>query len=225
MIDLWQIERELKASGYRVICGVDEAGRGPLAGPVVAAAVILPDGIDIQVDDSKKLKEAERDALYEEIIAQAVSYGIGMASVEEIDGVNILNATYLAMNRAIAALCRGGHWPSVGYSSQGSADAQCAPLRIDLCLIDGNLATGVTYPCQCVVKGDSKCASIAAASILAKVTRDRLMVELHETYPQYGFDRHKGYPTKAHYAALDAHGVSAIHRESFLRKWREARES
>jgi len=233
MIDLWQMERELKASGYQTICGVDEAGRGPLVGPVVAAAVILPEGLDIGVDDSKKLKEAERDALYDEIIAKAVGYGIGMASVEEIDAVNILNATYLAMNRAIEALCRGAHCAPACVNAVGTtnnaakrllAGEHSSPLRVpDLCLIDGNLATGVTYPNLCVVKGDSKCASIAAASILAKVTRDRLMVELHEVYPQYGFDRHKGYPTKAHYAALDAHGVSAIHRESFLRKWREAR--
>jgi len=201
MVDLWEIEQDLHASGYAVICGVDEAGRGPLAGPVVAAAVILPQGLKIGVDDSKKLGETERDALYEEIIAQAVSYGIGLATEDEIDEINILNATYLAMNRAIAGLC---------------------PVP-DLCLIDGNRATGVSYPNQCVVKGDSKCASIAAASILAKVTRDRIMVELHELYPQYGFDRHKGYPTKAHYTALDAYGISEIHRESFLRKWRESR--
>ena len=199
MTDLWQIERDLRASGYAVICGVDEAGRGPLAGPVTAAAVILPEGVELSgVDDSKKLTEAERDTLFEEICAKATAYGIGLATVEEIDEVNILNATYLAMNRAIA-------------------DLDVMP---DLCLIDGNRAAGVLYPNECIVKGDSKCASIAAASILAKVHRDRLMVELHEMYPQYGFDRHKGYPTKAHYAALDEHGASKVHRQTFLRKWR-----
>jgi len=161
--------------------------------------VILPEGVELSgVDDSKKLTEAERDTLFEEICAKATAYGIGLATVEEIDEVNILNATYLAMNRAIA-------------------DLDVMP---DLCLIDGNRAAGVLYPNECIVKGDSKCASIAAASILAKVHRDRLMVELHEMYPQYGFDRHKGYPTKAHYAALDEHGASKVHRQTFLRKWR-----
>ena len=198
MVDLWEMERELRASGCGIICGVDEAGRGPLAGPVVAAAVVLPaDAVLSGVDDSKKLTEAQREALYAEICAVAVSWGIGQATVGEIDEVNILNATYLAMNRAIAALS----------------------VTPDLCLIDGNRADGVHYPNQCVVKGDSRCASIAAASILAKVYRDRLMTALHETYPQYGFLRHKGYPTKAHYAALDECGVSDIHRRTFLRKW------
>ena len=216
MIDLWEIERELYAVGHKVICGVDEAGRGPLAGPVVAAAVILPLGLQIGVDDSKKLTEAQREALYEEICAQAIGYGIGLATEEEIDEINILNATYLAMNRAVGALCGDG-----GLSSAGGLTP---PLQVpDLCLIDGNRADGVNYPNQCIVKGDSKCASIAAASILAKVTRDRIMVDLHEAYPQYGFDRHKGYPTKAHYAALEVHGVSDVHRESFLRKWQAGR--
>jgi len=217
MIDLWAIERELHTAGHRVICGVDEAGRGPLAGPVVAAAVILPVGLQIGVDDSKKLTESQREALYEEICAQAIGYGIGLATEEEIDLVNILNATYLAMNRAIGALC--------GDGDQLSADGQWPSLQgiPDLCLIDGNRAEGVKYPNQCIVKGDSKCASIAAASILAKVTRDRIMVDLHDAYPQYGFDRHKGYPTKAHYAALDAYGVSDVHRESFLCKWQAGR--
>jgi len=216
MTDLWQIERELYTAGHKVICGVDEAGRGPLAGPVVAAAVILPLGLEIGVDDSKKLTESAREALYEEICAQAMGYGIGLATEEEIDLVNILNATYLAMNRAIDALCGDG-----GLSSAGGLTP---PLQVpDLCLIDGNRADGVNYPNQCIVKGDSKCASIAAASILAKVTRDRIMVDLHEAYPQYGFDRHKGYPTKEHYAALEVHGVSDVHRESFLRKWQAGR--
>ncbi|MCL2568714.1 MAG: ribonuclease HII [Oscillospiraceae bacterium] len=201
MIDLWQIERELQAD-YAAIAGVDEAGRGPLAGPVVAAAVILPQGIELPgLNDSKKLSEQQREALFGEICSLALAYGIGLASAEEIDAMNILNATYLAMNRAIA-----------GLSS--------AP---NLCLIDGNRATGVHHPNQCVVKGDGKCASIAAASILAKVHRDRLMVELHAQCPQYGFAGHKGYPTKAHYAALDLYGPTAHHRRSFLQKWEAGR--
>ena len=201
MTDLWKMERELR-KGCALICGVDEAGRGPLAGPVVAAAVILPEGIALSgLDDSKKLTEIRREALFDEICTVALSYGIGLATVEEIDAHNILNATYLAMNRAIAALN-----PSPG-----------------LCLIDGNRADGVQYANECVVGGDSRCASIAAASILAKVRRDRILLELHAAYPQYGFDRHKGYPTKAHYAALDAHGPSAVHRRSFLKKWETER--
>ena len=190
-----------------MICGVDEAGRGPLAGPVVAAAVVLPEGAGEHgsplqgLDDSKKLSEKQREALFDKICGVATAYGIGVASVEEIDAVNILNATYLAMNRAIWAL---GVVP-------------------ELCLIDGNRANGIDYVSQCVVGGDGKYACIAAASVLAKVYRDRLMLELHAAYPQYGFDRHKGYPTRAHYAALDAHGPAAVHRRSFLRKWGAAK--
>ncbi|MCL2562759.1 MAG: ribonuclease HII [Oscillospiraceae bacterium] len=201
MVDLWQMERELRGD-YAVVCGVDEAGRGPLAGAVVAAAVILSDGLVLPgLDDSKKLTEKQREALFDEICDAALAFGIGLASVEEIDEHNILNATYLAMNRAIAGL----------------------ETQPDLCLIDGNRADGVRYVNRCIIKGDSKCASIAAASILAKVYRDRLMMELHADYPQYGFDRHKGYPTKAHYAALDEHGASAVHRRSFLKKWEAGR--
>ena len=200
-MNLWEIEQTLKAAGHGLICGVDEAGRGPLAGPVVAAAVILPEGIELPgLDDSKKLKEAQRESLFEQIQQGAVAYGIGLATEAEIDQVNILNATYLAMNRAIENLGR-------------------AP---DLSLIDGNRANGVNYPHQCIVGGDAKCACIAAASILAKVTRDKIMKELHEVYPQYGFGSHKGYPTKAHYAALDVYGPSPIHRQSFLKKWKQA---
>jgi len=188
-----------------LLAGVDEAGRGPLAGPVVAAAVILPFGggagehsSPLQgLDDSKKLTIKQREVLFDEICRVAVAYGIGLATVEEIDEHNILNATYLAMNRAIAALT----------------------VVPELCLIDGNRADRIDYVNQCVVGGDGKYASIAAASVLAKVYRDRLMSELHAAYPQYGFDRHKGYPTKAHYAALDAHGLSMVHRRSFLKKW------
>ena len=202
MADLWQMERELAAAGHSVICGVDEAGRGPLAGPVVAAAVILPLGIALPgLADSKKCSETQRETLFEIIQTSALAYAIGQATVEEIDQVNILEATYLAMNRAIGGL----------------------RITPDLCLIDGNRATGIQYENQCVVGGDGICACIAAASILAKVTRDRLMAALHERDPQYGFDRHKGYPTKAHYAALDTHGPSIHHRQTFLRKWRGSR--
>jgi len=181
MVDLYQMENELRAQ-YAMIAGVDEAGRGPLAGPVVAAAVVLPEGVTLAgLDDSKKLSEPQREALFDEICGTATAYGIGLATEAEIDDINILNATYLAMNRAIEQLATPP----------------------DMCLIDGNRADGLNYVNQCIVKGDSKCAAIAAASILAKVTRDRLMVELHTTYPQYNFAGHKGYPTKAHYAALD----------------------
>ena len=198
MHDLWAIERELRLSGSKIICGVDEAGRGPLAGSVCAAAVILPEGADLPgLDDSKKLSEAKREVLFDAICAIAESYGIGWATVEEIDEANILNATYLAMNRAIEAL----------------------DLTADICLIDGNRTEGINYPNRAIVGGDKLSGSIAAASIIAKVTRDRYMSELHQQYPQYGFDRHRGYPTKAHYAALDEHGASPVHRQSFLRKW------
>ncbi|MCL2827777.1 MAG: ribonuclease HII [Oscillospiraceae bacterium] len=202
MTDLWALERSLHTDGYTAICGVDEAGRGPLAGPVVAAAVILPKDAELPgLGDSKKLTEQQREALFEEIQAIALAYGIGHADVEEIDQVNILNATYLAMNRAIAAL----------------------DIPPELCLIDGNRSDGIKYPNRCIVGGDGVCASIAAASILAKVTRDRFMVELHQQYPQYGFDRHKGYPTKAHYTALDTYGPAPVHRRTFLRKWEAGR--
>jgi len=202
MTDLWVLERSLIAESYTAICGVDEAGRGPLAGPVVAAAVILPKDAELPgLGDSKKLTEQQREALFEEIQAIALAYGIGHATEEEIDRENILNATYLAMNRAIGAL----------------------DIQPELCLIDGNRSEGISYPNRCIIGGDGICASIAAASILAKVTRDRLMLELHGQYPQYGFDCHKGYPTKAHYAALDAHGPAPVHRRTFLRKWEAKR--
>jgi len=196
-IDLWEIENEVRAEGFLPVCGVDEAGRGPLAGPVCAAAVILPQGLIIDgLNDSKKLTEAKRKQLYAEITAQAIAYGIAFASVEEIETLNILGATYLAMNRAIAQL-------------------NPAP---QLALIDGNRNAGIELASRCIVKGDSRCASIAAASILAKVTRDRYMYEMAEKYPQYGFDKHKGYGTAAHYAALREYGPSEIHRMSFLKK-------
>lgn len=196
-IDLWSLQNELSA-GIEPVCGVDEAGRGPLAGPVCAAAVILPQGLVIEgLDDSKKLSEKKREALYDQVIASAVSYGIAFASVEEIEQTDILSAALLAMNRAIAKL-----------------DPQPA-----LALIDGNTTRSIAVNAQSVIGGDGKCASIAAASILAKVTRDRLMYAAAEEYPQYGFDKHKGYGTKAHYAAIDEFGPCPIHRMSFLRKY------
>lgn len=196
-IDLWELENAVHDEGYGVVCGVDEAGRGPLAGPVCAAAVILPRGLVIEgLNDSKKLTEKRRESLYGEITSSAEAYGIAFASVEEIEKLNILGATYLAMNRAIAAL----------------------GCEIDLALIDGNRNAGIEYPSRTVVKGDSLCASIAAASVLAKVTRDRYMTELDERYPGYGFAKHKGYGTKAHYAAIRELGASPVHRPSFLRK-------
>ena len=196
-MDLWTIEQEIIASGTAPLCGVDEAGRGPLAGPVCAAAVMLPPGLEIAgLDDSKKLSEKKREALYDLICEKAVSFGIAFATVEEIETLNILGATFLAMNRAIAML-----------SPQPA-----------LALIDGNRNSGIECPSRCIVDGDAKCASIAAASILAKVTRDRCMLEMAERYPAYGFEKHKGYGTKQHYAALREHGPCEIHRLSFLKK-------
>ena len=196
-VDLWELENELYESGVATLCGVDEAGRGPLAGPVCAAAVILPRGLVIPgLNDSKKLSEKRRELLYGEICAKAEAWAAAFASVEEIEELNILGATYLAMNRAIAAL---GVTP-------------------ELSLIDGNRAEGLKYNCKCIVGGDGKCADIAAASIIAKVTRDRLMYELDEEYPGYGFAKHKGYGTAAHYAAIHELGPCEAHRPSFLRK-------
>jgi len=196
-MDLWEIENEVRGSGIATVCGVDEAGRGPLAGPVCAAAVILPQGLVISgLDDSKKLTERKREQLYDVIVGQAVAYGIAFATVEEIETLNILGATYLAMNRAIAQLKE----------------------KPALALIDGNRNAGIEIASRCIVKGDSRCASIAAASILAKVTRDRYMYEMAERYPRYGFDKHKGYGTAAHYAAIREFGPSEIHRMSFLKK-------
>ncbi len=197
MTDLWTLENEIYGEGYRLICGVDEAGRGPLAGPVYAAAVILPRGLVLEgLDDSKKLTEKKREALFDPIREQAIAYGIASASVEEIETRNILNATFLAMNRAIEKL---------------------SPVPA-LALIDGNRNTGIAFPSRCVVKGDAKCADIAAASVLAKVSRDRFMLEMARQYPQYRFEQHKGYGTKLHYDMLREYGPSPIHRMSFLKK-------
>ncbi len=197
MSELWDYENEIYAEGFETICGVDEAGRGPLAGMVCAAAVILPRNIEIPgLNDSKKLSEKKRESLSELIKESALSYGIAFASVEEIEELNILNATYLAMNRAIEQLS----------------------IKPELALIDGNRNTGIKYESRCVVKGDARCADIAAASILAKVSRDRLMYEMAEKYPQYHFDKHKGYGTKLHYEAIREFGPCPIHRKSFLKK-------
>ena len=197
-MDLWTLEQEIYDEGYSLICGVDEAGRGPLAGPVCAAGVILPRGLEISgLNDSKKLSEKKREELFDLITDKAVSFGIAFAEVEEIEKLNILNATFLAMNRAIE---------------------QLSP-KPELALIDGNRSTGIRFPNRCIVKGDARCADIAAASVLAKVTRDRYMLKMAEAFPQYHFEQHKGYGTKLHYEALDAYGPSPIHRMSFLRKW------
>lgn len=195
--DLWELENQILDRGVAPLCGVDEAGRGPLAGPVCAAAVMLPRGLVIPgLNDSKKLSPKKRDALYDAIVEQAVSYGIAFAAVEEIEELNILEATFLAMNRAIEQLSE----------------------KPALALIDGNRNTGIHVSSQCVIGGDGKCAEIAAASILAKVTRDRYMLQMAEQYPQYGFEKHKGYGTAAHYAALREYGSCPIHRPSFLKK-------
>lgn len=197
MNELWLLENEIYDSGIETLCGVDEAGRGPLAGPVCAAAVILPRGIDIPgLDDSKKLSAKKREALYDVICREVVSYSVAFATVEEIESLNILGATFLAMNRAISGLS----------------------VTPELALIDGNRNSGIEMPSRCIVKGDSKCADIAAASILAKVTRDRYMLELDKQYPQYKFSKHKGYGTKLHYEILREYGASEVHRKSFLRK-------
>ena len=194
-LDLWEIERKLHAEGIGLICGVDEAGRGPLAGPVCAAAVILPPEMELAgLNDSKKLSEKKREQLFPEIQRVAHSRSVAIATVEEIEERNILGATMLAMNRAIAGLS----------------------LTPDLALIDGNRNKEIKVPSRCVVHGDARCASIAAASILAKVSRDHLMLELAREYPQYGFEKHKGYGTRAHYAALREYGPCPAHRPSFL---------
>ncbi|MBR2907311.1 MAG: ribonuclease HII [Clostridia bacterium] len=192
----YALEKELTDNGYPVVCGVDEAGRGPLCGPVVAAAVVLPEGLMIEgLNDSKKLTEKKREALYDVICREAIAYSIAYGSVEEINELNILEANLLAMRRAIDGLS----------------------VKADFALIDGNIARDFQIPARAVVHGDAISPSIAAASILAKVTRDRLCVELDRAYPEYGIAKHKGYGTKAHCEALRRYGPSPIHRTLFVR--------
>ncbi len=196
--ELFSLEKELHTEGIRLVCGVDEAGRGPLAGPVCAAAVILPEDCELPgLDDSKKLSEKKREALYDLICEKAVSYGVAFAAVKEIEELNILTAALLAMNRAIAQL----------------------DLVPELALVDGNTTRSIEIPARSIIGGDGKCACIAAASVLAKVTRDRYMCELSKKYPSYGFEKHKGYGTKAHYAAVDEFGLCPEHRPSFFKKY------
>ena len=196
MVDFYAYERQAADKGYRAVCGIDEAGRGPLAGPVCAAAVILPLGCEILgLDDSKKLTEKKREQLFDVIKEKALAYGIGWADQGEIDRHNILQATFLAMGRAVEAL----------------------PVPPDWAMVDGNRMPPLPVPGETVVKGDGKSASIAAASVLAKVSRDRLLRELDKEYPQYGFAQHKGYGTKAHYEAIKRYGVLPVHRRSFLK--------
>lgn len=197
MTDMWEFEEKYANEGFRFICGVDEAGRGPLAGPVCAAAVILPPNLEIPgLNDSKKLSDKKRRELFPLICEKAIAYGIAFADHKEIDEINILQATYLAMERAISNLS----------------------VKPDFALIDGNRAKDFGIPLETVVGGDGRSASIAAASVLAKVTRDDYMLEMAKSYPQYGFEIHKGYGTKAHYAALAENGPCPIHRMTFLKK-------
>ena len=194
---MWEIEKELKEKGYTYIAGVDEAGRGPLAGPVYAAAVVLPDGAELTgVNDSKKLTPKKREELFEKITQIAVSYSIFSVDEKEIDEINILNATHKAMNGAVNGLSK----------------------KPDYVIIDGNSIKGMELPHETVVKGDAKSISIAAASILAKVARDRYIDEMGKVYPEYGFENHKGYGTKAHTDAILKYGVCPIHRRTFLKK-------
>ncbi len=193
----YEFEYRAAAKGFCAVCGVDEAGRGPLAGPVYAAAVILPEGLVIEgLNDSKKLSEKKRELLYDEITKNAVAWSVAFATEQEIDEINILQATFLAMKRAVDGLTP----------------------RADYALIDGNRMPPLEIESETVIKGDSLSMSIAAASILAKVTRDRFMLELDKLYPQYQFSKHKGYGTKLHYEMLEQHGISSVHRRSFLKK-------
>lgn len=196
-MDWLEYENKALSAGYNVVCGVDEAGRGPLAGPVYAAAVILPNGYVVdEVNDSKKLSEKKREMLYDRIISECVDYSVGIATVEEIDKINILQATFLAMRRAIDGL----------------------EVKPDIALIDGNKKPGSSIDEWTIIKGDAKSANIAAASIIAKVSRDRYMLEMSQKYPQYQFEKHKGYGTKLHYEMLEKYGLSDIHRRTFLKK-------
>ena len=205
-MDLWQYEKEALAEGHAAVCGCDEAGAGPLAGPVYAGAVILPQGLELPwLNDSKQVTPKRRDQLFDEIKESAVAWAAASVSPEEIDATDILSARMKAMQLAIDALS-----PAPGYA-----------------LIDGNRDKGkhfaIVTPHETAVKGDSRSASIAAASIVAKVSRDRVMEELAEKYPQYRFERHKGYGTKLHYEMLEKYGPSPVHRRSFLKKWEAAR--
>ena len=199
-MNLWEIEMSCWEKGYHLVCGVDEAGAGPLAGPVYAAAVVLPPHLELKwLNDSKQVTPKRREILFHEIQSWAIAWAVTAVDETVIDEVNILNARLMAMERAICQL-----EPAADYA-----------------LIDGNRDKGITLPHETVIKGDSKSASIAAASILAKVSRDHYMEEMAERYPQYQFDKHKGYPTKLHYELLDRFGPSPIHRKSFLKKWEE----
>lgn len=196
-VDLWEIERSCKEQGYQLICGADEAGAGPLAGPVYAGAVILPEGLILEgLNDSKKVTPKRRDRLFEEIQEKAIAWAVASVDEKEIDAINILNARMKAMEMAIQAL-------------------KPAP---DYALIDGNRDKGITIAHETVVKGDGRSANIAAASILAKVSRDRYMEEMAKLYPEYEFERHKGYGTKLHFELLMKYGPCPIHRRSFLKK-------
>ena len=196
----YSIEKQLVEQGYSLICGIDEAGRGPLCGPVVAAACILPCGLYIEgLNDSKKLTEKKREALFDIITENAIAYSIAQATVEEINETNILEATLLAMRRAVEGIC---------------------PIP-DYLLVDGNIFKGFNIQGRSIIKGDAISPSIAAASILAKVTRDRMCIELDRQYPQYGIAKHKGYGTAAHYKALKEHGIPPIYRTKFLRSFFE----
>lgn len=197
MMDWLSYEKEAVSKGYKAVCGVDEAGRGPLAGPVCAAAVILPENTIIEgVNDSKKLSEKKREALFDVIKEQALSYSIAFASVEEIEEINILNATMLAMKRAVEGL----------------------DVKADYAMIDGNRLPDLSIDSEFIIKGDAKSMSVACASILAKVSRDRLLYKYAEEYPEYLFDKHKGYGTKAHVEAIKKYGPCPYHRLSFLKK-------
>ena len=199
--NLYDYENALHAEGYSIILGIDEAGRGPLAGPVCAAVCALPAGLKIEgLNDSKQLSEKRRESLYEVITAEALAWAVCLVDEKTIDEINILQATFRAMRGAVGML----------------------RLRPSLCLVDGNRDPGLDLPTKTVVKGDARCASIAAASILAKVTRDRLMLAYDAQYPGYGFALHKGYGTKAHYAAIDELGLCPIHRRTFLKKYGSA---
>lgn len=198
IIDMYSFEKEAKANGFNIVCGVDEAGRGPLAGPVCAAAVILPENVEIEgLNDSKKLSEKKREELFPVICEKAVAYCVAFATVEEIEQYNILNATMIAMSKAVKGLA----------------------ITPEIAFIDGNKAPKLEIPVKTIIKGDALSASIAAASVLAKVSRDRLLYEYDEKYPQYGFAKHKGYGTAEHIEAIKKYGASEVHRMSFIRKF------